>query len=139
MFEHVTFDGALQMECMSSEESEEEEDAARGMRTTIFRIRGFTWRSLRLQRFFDALDEEDKADNEQRPRRGVGRRERFGGPPKDGILIPPKGIASWMISKRWVRDMAASHGEVVGILKEVVVDPAGFDCVGYGVLGDESE
>lgn len=131
-FEHVTFDGALQIECMSSEESEVDEETG----TTSFRIRGFTWRSLRLQRFFDALDEEDKVDNTQRPRRGVGRRERMRGPAKEGILVPPKGVASWMISKRWVRTMEGSHGEVVGMLKEVVVDRAGFD---VDVLGDESE
>lgn len=131
-FEHVTFDGALQIECMSSEESEVDEETG----TTSFRIRGFTWRSLRLQRFFDALDEEDKVDNTQRPRRGVGRRERMRGPAKEGILVPPKGVASWMISKRWVRTMEGSHGEVVGMLKEVVVDRAGFD---VDVLGEESE
>lgn len=137
-FEHVTFDGALQIECMSSEESEEEEDAA-GTRTTFFRIRGFPWRSVRLQRFFDALDEEDKAENAQRPRRGVGRRDRFRGAAKEGMLVPPKGVASWMISKRWMRVMAASHGEVVGMVREVVVDPAGFDWGQCAALGEDSE
>lgn len=135
-FEHVVFDGALQIECMSSEESEVEEDTATGTRTTFFRIRGFPWRSLRLQRLFDALDEEDKADNTQRPRRGVGRRERVPGPAKEGILVPPQGVASWMISKRWMRMMEGSHSEVAGMLKEVVVDAAGMD---VGVLGEESE
>ncbi|KAH0839921.1 hypothetical protein J3R83DRAFT_873 [Lanmaoa asiatica] len=137
-FEHVTFDGALQIECMSSEESEVEEDIGAGTRTTLFRLRGFPWRSLRLQRFFDALDEEDKADNAQRPRRGVGRRERFPGPPQEGILVPPKGVASWMISKQWIRMMDASHAEVLAMLKEVVVDPAGFDWEQISVLGEES-
>ncbi|KAG9317452.1 hypothetical protein JVU11DRAFT_1652 [Chiua virens] len=136
-FEHVTFDGALQMECMSSEESEVEEDASNGTQTTLFRIRGFPWRSLRLQRFFDVLDEEDKLDNMQRPRRGVGRRERIPGPAKEGILVPPKGVASWMISKRWLRVMQGSHVEVVGIVNENVVDGVGFG--GCGVLGEESE
>ncbi|KAF8557004.1 hypothetical protein OG21DRAFT_430135 [Imleria badia] len=139
VFEHVTFDGALQIECMSSEESEEEEDAAMGMRTTIFRIRGYSWRSLRLQRFFDALDEGDRVDNEQRPRRGVGRRERYVGAPKEGIAVPPKGVASWMVSKGWMRVMGASHGEVVGLLKDVVVDPAGFDWARFDALGEDSE
>lgn len=127
-FEHVTFDGALQIECMSSEESEVEEETG----TTFFRIRGFPWRSLRLQRFFDALDEEDKVDNTQRPRRGVGRRERIRGPAKEGILVPPKGVASWMISKGWVRMMEVSHGENV-------VDPSGFEWGQSDLLGPESE
>lgn len=139
VFEHITFDGALQIECMSSEESEVEEDGAGGTRTTVFRIRGISWRSMRLQRFFDALDEEDRADNTQRPRRGVGRKERIRGPPKDGVLVPPKGVASWMISKRWLRTMEEMHGEVIGMLGEVVVDPGGFDWGGCGVLGEESE
>lgn len=139
-FEHVTFDGALQIECMSEEESEWEEDTVTGTRTTIFRIRGFPWRSLRLQRFFDALDEEDKVDNTQRPRRGVGRRERFRGPPQEGMLMPPKGAASWMIGRGWLRTMEeGTHGDVVGMLKEVVVDPAGFDWGEFEVLGGESE
>lgn len=125
MFEHVTFDGALQIECMSSEESEVEEDAETGMHTTVFRIRGFTWRSLRLQRFFDALDEEDRADNGQRPRRGVGRRERYVGAVKEGM--PPKGVASWMVSKGWMGVVGWSQGEA---------DVAGID---LDVLGDESE
>lgn len=123
VFEHVTFDGALQMECMSSEESEVEED---GTRTTVLRIRGLSWRSVRLQRFFDALDEEDRAESAQRPRRGVGRRERVRGAPKDGILVPPKGVARWMVSKRWMAGM------------DVVVDQAGFE-IEIDVLGEESD
>jgi len=139
-FEHVTFDGAFQIECMSSEESEVDEDAATGMRTTFFRIRGIAWRSLRLQRFFDVLDEEDKADNMQRPRRGVGRKERIPGLPKEGMLVPPKGVASWMISKQWIHLTQRSHEEVLCMLKEIVVDPAGFDWGQFhNILGEESD
>jgi hypothetical protein len=123
---------------MSSEESEVEEDSASGSRTFL-RIRGFPWRSLRLQRFFDTLDEEDKIDNAQRPRRGVGRKERFAGPPQEGILLPPKGVASWMISKRWMRMMQTSHAEVLGMLKDIVVDPVGFSWSQFHVLWEESE
>ena len=123
---------------MSSEESEEEEDAATGARTTLFRIRGLPWRSVRLQRFFEILDEEDKVDNAQRPRRGVGRRERVAGPPKEGMLVPPRGVASWMVSKRW---LGAVGGEVGGMVAEAVVDLAGFDSDGarFDGLGAESE
>lgn len=133
VFEHVTFDGALQLECMSSEESEVEEDES-GTRT-VFRIRGYSWRSVRLQRFFDALDEEDRVENEQRPRRGVGRKERFRGAVKDGMVIPPRGVSWWMVSKRWLRMLERSHEEVVGMVRQVV-SGAEFDA---DVLGEESE
>ncbi|KAH7931242.1 hypothetical protein BV22DRAFT_1027471 [Leucogyrophana mollusca] len=136
-FEHVTFDGALQLECMSSEESEVDESAS--SRCTFLRTRGFAWRSNRMQRFFDALDEEERLDHAQKPKRGVGRKERFVGALKDGILLPPKGVASWMISKRWISMMQTSHPEVLGMLKDIVVDPAGFDWDQFHALGEESE
>ncbi|KAG1752644.1 uncharacterized protein EDB91DRAFT_1293569 [Suillus paluster] len=138
-FEHIMFDGALQVECMSSEESEIEEDPVDGSRTTLLRVRGFPWRSARLQRFFDVLDDLDKADSSLKPRRGVGRRERSHGSPKEGLIIPPKGIATWMISKRWISVMQASHLEALSSLKDIVVDPVGFDWSQFHVLGEESE
>lgn len=138
-FEHVIFDGALQVECMSSEESEIEEDLVVGSRTTSLRVRGFPWRSTRLLRFFDILDDYDKVDSSQKPRRGIGRRERFHGLPKEGLILPPKGVATWMISKRWISVMQASHLEVLSGLKDIVLDPVGFDWSQFHVLGEESE
>jgi len=138
-FEHVVFDGALQVECMSSEESEIEEDPVAGSRTSVLRIRRLPWRSTRLQRLFDILDEEDKADNSQKPRRGVGRKERSQGPPKEGVFLPPQGVATWMISKRWICEMQASHLEVLTRLKDIVLDPVGFDWSQFHALGEESE
>ncbi|KAG1815554.1 uncharacterized protein BJ212DRAFT_1357225 [Suillus subaureus] len=138
-FEHVVFDGALQVECMSSEESETEEDMVVGSRTTSLRVRGFPWRSTRLVRFFDILDDYDKADGSQKPRRGIGRRERFHGLPKEGLILPPKGVATWMISKRWISVMQASHLEVLSSLKDIVLDPVGFDWSQFHALGEESE
>lgn len=138
-FEHVVFDGALQVECMSSEESGAEEDQVVGSRTTSLRVRGFPWRSARLLRFFDILDDYDKVDSSQKPRRGIGRRERFHGLPKEGLILPPKGVATWMISKRWISVMQASHLEVLSGLKDIVLDPVGFDWSQYHALGEESE
>ncbi|KAG2077271.1 hypothetical protein BDR04DRAFT_1000628 [Suillus decipiens] len=138
-FGHVVFDGALQVECMSSEESETEEDPVVGSRTTSLRVRGFPWRSTRLLRFFDILDGYDKADSSQKPRRGVGRKERFHGLPKEGLILPPKGVATWMISKRWISVMQASHLEVLSSLRDIVVDPVGFDWSQFHALGEESE
>jgi len=124
---------------MSSEESEFEDDAVAGSRTTSLRVRGFSWRSIRLQRFFEVLDEFDKVDSSQKPRRGVGRKERYHGSPREGVLLPPKGVATWMISKRWISEMQASHLEALSSLKDVVADPAGFDWNQFHALGEESE
>lgn len=127
------------MECISSEESETEEDPAVGSRTTSLRVRGLPWRSTRLLRLFDILDNYEKADNLQKPRRGVGRKERFHGLPKEGLILPPKGVATWMISKRWISVMQASHLEVLSSLKDVILDPVGFDWSQFHALGEESE
>lgn len=139
-FEHITFDGALQLECMSSEESDFEDDDGSSSRSSgILRTRGHPWRSRRLVRFFCALDDEDRADNLSKPKRGVGRRERLTGPPKDGFHIPPEGVASWMISRRWIK---ASHGrfpDLPDTLARLVQDPPGFDWNHFHVLGEESE
>lgn len=124
---------------MSSEESETEGDPVVGSRTTSLRVRGLPWRSTRLLRFFDILDDFDKADSSQKPRRGVGRRERFHGLPKEGLILPPKGVATWMISKRWISVMQVSHLEMLSSLKDIVLDPAGFDWSQFHTLGEESE
>lgn len=139
IFEHTTFDGALQLECMSSEESEVEEDPTSETRAVVLRIRGCQWRSLRLQHFFDALDKEEREVNAQRPRRGVGRKERYRGPAKEGILLPPKGVASWMISKRWMAMVQESHSEVHDMLKDVIMDTDGFDCRQFPLMSVESD
>ncbi|EGN93014.1 hypothetical protein SERLA73DRAFT_190145 [Serpula lacrymans var. lacrymans S7.3] len=137
-FEHITFDGAFQVECMSSEESEAEEDAL-GNRSIFLRVRGFPWRSTRLQRFFDMLDEEETFDKTLKPKRGTGRKERCAGPMKDGFLLPPKGVANWMISRRWMNQMRISQCDVLDLLRDAVIDPPGFDWNQFRALGDESE
>lgn len=139
VFEHITFDGALQLECMSSEESEVEEDPTSQARTVVLRIRGCQWRSLRLQHFFDVLDKEEREANAQKPRRGVGRKERYRGPAKEGILLPPKGVASWMISKQWIAMVQESHSEVHDMLKDVIMDTDGFDWSQAPLMSVESD
>ncbi|KII95249.1 hypothetical protein PLICRDRAFT_34090 [Plicaturopsis crispa FD-325 SS-3] len=133
-FEHTTFDGALQLECMSSEES----DDAGPQHTTSLCVRGLLWRSDRLQKFFDTLDEGDKLDKASKPKRGVGRKERHPGPPKDGFPLPPKAVASWMVSRRWVRGMQVEHPELLSLLDDIIVDPPGFDWNMFHALGEES-
>ncbi|KAJ6598902.1 hypothetical protein DFH09DRAFT_18137 [Mycena vulgaris] len=141
-FEHVTFDGAMQIECMSSEESDFDTDidlsgtprASRPLRT-----RGYAWRSSRLLQFFAVLDVEDSVDAANRPKRGVGRRERFTGPHKEGLQLPPKGVASWMISRRWLFAAQAEHPDLGNALKTLVFDPPGFDWTRFSELGGETD
>lgn len=69
------FDGCFQVECMSDEEDDS--------------VANIPWRSTRLVRFFDDLDEETIGSV-------VRRTDGFTAGP-----LPPKGIARWMVSKRW--------------------------------------
>lgn len=136
-FEHVIFDGALQVECMSSEESDFE-----GSRNTkCLRTRGYLWRSLRLISFYNALDGEEKTDKSTKPKRGLGKKERIVGPPKDGFQLPPKGVAAWMISKRWIADNQMTHPDLHTVLDKLVLNPPGYNDYGERLLalGDESE
>ncbi|TFK55897.1 hypothetical protein OE88DRAFT_1804683 [Heliocybe sulcata] len=140
-FAHETFDGAFQHECMSSEDSMDEEIRFGAPRVQdkgqVLRVRGLLWRSSRLQRFFATLDEEDQTDKTFRPKRGAGRKERCIGPPRDGM--PPKGVARWMISRRWLRTMELSQPQFSQILKDIVVDNLDFDWEQFHGLGDESD
>ncbi|KAF7355452.1 hypothetical protein MSAN_01462000 [Mycena sanguinolenta] len=143
VFEHVAFDGAMQVECMSSEESDFDTDAVdlssypRG--SGPLQTRGYAWRSTRLLRFYALLDEEDAAEASTRPKRGVGRRERFIGPHKDGFNMPPKGVASWMLSRRWVAAAQAEYPDLGNALRNIVIDPPGIDWTCFAELGPETD
>ena len=137
IFEHVTFDGALQLECMSSEESDNGDESAETSNLSgILRLRGLPWRSSRLQRFYSALDDDERLE---KPKRGMGKKERYRGPNKEGFFIPPKGVASWMISKRWMRSSQTKHPDLPDVLKKIVVDPPGFDWDHFLTLGEETD
>ncbi|KAF7352656.1 hypothetical protein MVEN_01231300 [Mycena venus] len=144
-FAQVGFDGAMQIECMSSEESDfDPTDASvdlsaypRG--SGPLQTRGYGWRSTRLLRFYAVLDDEDAADAETRPRRGVGRRERFVGPHKEGFHMPPKGVASWMISRRWIAAAQVELPDLGNALGGIVVDAPGFDLTRFVELGPETD
>ncbi|KZT74277.1 hypothetical protein DAEQUDRAFT_682045 [Daedalea quercina L-15889] len=143
-FTHPAFDGALQQDCMSSEEScdDDNEGNAGGRsqnRTKVLRIRGLPWRSLRLQRFYVLLDEEDQADKGNKPKRGIGRMERRVGPDKDPQILPPVSASRWMISKRWIRVMQCMRPDLAPTLATYVSasDEINWDeCV---ILGAESD
>ncbi|KAJ7765028.1 hypothetical protein DFH07DRAFT_916583 [Mycena maculata] len=137
-FEHVTFDGAMQLECMSSEESDADADPETRS-TGPLQTHGYGWRSRRLLRFYAALDVEDVVDASNKPKRGAGRRARFTGAHKEGFHLPPKGVASWMVSRRWVFAAQAEHPDLGEVLGGLVYDTPGFDWGRFGELGEETE
>lgn len=137
-FEHVTFDGAMQVECMSSEESDIEKDPVTLQSSAILRTHGYAWRSTRLLHFFSALDEEEKEDISPKPKRGLGRKERRVGPPREEFCLPPQGIASWMISRRWYKASLNIYPDLPERLSKLVVDPLDFDWTDFHDLGEES-
>lgn len=123
---------------MSSEESEPEDAPGSVQRPVMtFRIRGLPWRSRRLQNFYMTLDEGDQIDKSAQPRRGLGRRERCVGPNKEIYNLPPKGVASWMISRRWLNDLRRDYPESAGLMGDIVSDPPGFDWNVFRALGGE--
>ncbi|OCH92899.1 hypothetical protein OBBRIDRAFT_772531 [Obba rivulosa] len=143
-FSHPTFDGALQQDCMSSEESCDEPvgpitRSGTREKAQFLRIRGLPWRSTRLLRFFAILDAEERADRSTKPKRGVGRKERAVGPLKEGMLLPPKGVASWMVSQRWMQGILSARPDIAATLEEIIVDPPGFDWSQFFALGAESD
>ncbi|KAI9512250.1 hypothetical protein F5148DRAFT_1165091 [Russula earlei] len=137
-FAHATFDGAMVLDCMSSEESD---DGSKQSTTKekVLVVRGIPWRSNRLLKLYSILDEDDRLDKDLKPKRGVGRRERNEGPPKDNLTFPPKGVASWMVSRRWFRDVQITHPEVLRAAQELIYDPPGFDWTKFDALGYETD
>ncbi|KAI0268371.1 hypothetical protein BC834DRAFT_869090 [Gloeopeniophorella convolvens] len=138
-FDHPTFNAAMELECMSSEESDDESKPGVAVKDKVLVVRGLPWRSDRLLRFYAILDEDERIDKSLKPKRGLGRRERNEGPPKRGLTIPPKGVASWMISRRWLRDMQVAQPEVARAVRELVLDPPGFDWAEFDALGYETD
>ena len=131
------------VECMSSEESCDEysepaHPSGALTKVQVLRRRGLPWRSFRLMRFYAHLDEEEQVERSFKLKRGIGRKERCIGPMKDGFYMPPKGVASWMVSQRWIRGMRIAHPDLLELLKDTVVDPPGFDWSKFGGLGEES-
>jgi hypothetical protein len=137
-FAHATFDAAMELDCMSSEESDDDSKQGATKEKTIV-VRGITWRSNRLLKFYSVLDEDDRLDKSVKPKRGFGRRDRNEGPPRDSLTFPPKGIASWMISRRWLRDVQMAHPELLRAVQELVYDPPGFDWTKFEALGYETD
>ncbi|CAA7259645.1 unnamed protein product [Cyclocybe aegerita] len=137
-FEHVTFDGAMQPDCMSSEESDIEQDPLSSQPCPVLRTRGHAWRSSRLVRFYCILDDEERLDTSSKPKRGLGKKERRVGPLKEEFTLPPQGAATWMISRRWYKASLASRPDLPNILNKLINDQPGFDWEHFHDLGEET-
>ena len=155
-YSHPTFDGAFQLECMSSEESEDgsasgdqlqQRSSGRAPKSAIIRVRGLGWRSSRLVKLFHILDEagqNDPALSSTLPRGDKGK-QKMTGEIKDrnkagDLVLPPKGISFWMVSRRWVGRANPVRRDLDDLLRGLIVEHPGFDWrVGAAVLGHESE
>ena len=136
-FEHSIFDHAFELECMSSEESEADSSSPQAKHLVT---RGASWRSRRLVKFYEALDAEEKVSGPlAQQKRGIGKLDRVVGPPKEGFHLPPRGVANWMISQRWLREAQAQRIDLPQVLQKLVVDSPEFDWHGMGDLGQASD
>ncbi|KAF5322294.1 hypothetical protein D9619_000507 [Psilocybe cf. subviscida] len=139
-YEPVVFDPALLRECMSSDESDVEVDPATQVKVDICRSRGPAWRSGRLVNFYKVLEDNKVVDPNVRPKGGVGKkRPRRAGPPKAEFILPPKGVAPWMVSRRWVEKARKTYADLDSVLGKLVADEYVLDGEMYEELGDESE
>jgi len=138
------FDAAFQMDCMSSEESSEgEEDEEAGSDDDhpkgYLKIRCLAWRSSRLQKLYELVDEREEFERSQKPRRGIGRKDRRLGEPKDGNPLPPIGIFKWMVSKKWYRESQSHSTHVASLLQECVLEDGETAWMSLAPLGPESD
>lgn len=125
---------------MSSEESDVEFSSnGASQPRTIFRTRGYPWRSKRLLQFYFILDTEERANKSGKPKRGSGKHDRILGPPKEGNTMPPQGVAWWMVSRKWMISTQLNYPDIMGVLDRIVVDSPGFDWDGFSDLGYSSE
>lgn len=137
---HSTFEQALTQECMSSEESsdefEESVDAAGAIvNIPILRIHGFAWRSSRLTHFYAVLDADDDG---ARPRKPTNGKRRQAAAPRDEAALPPEGVGSWMISRRWMKKQEMARPGFRDALQGRINDTPNFDWSSFDMLGVES-
>lgn len=155
-YSHPTFDGAFQLECMSSEESEDgsvssdppqPRSSGRAPKSAVIRVQGLGWRSSRLVKLYHILDEAGQNDptlSSTLPRGDKGK-QKMTGETKDtnkagAFVLPPKGVSLWMISRRWLGRANITHRDLPNLLKGLVVERPGFDwMLGTALLGHESE
>lgn len=123
---------------MSSEESDDETIRQSSQLVSILRTRGYSWRSKRLLRFYEILDDEERTDANTKLKRGAGKKERRVGPPKEGFILPPEGVSTWMISKRWYNSLLTTRPDLPSLLSKRITDAPDFDWVNFHQLGEDS-
>ena len=141
---------------MSSEESEDgsvsgdqpqSRLSGRAPKSAIIRVQGLGWRSSRLVKLFRILDEVGQNDpilSSALPRGDKGK-QKMTGETKDttragALILPPKGISLWMISRKWIRRANLIQRDLGNVLRGLIADHPGFDWrVGTAMLGHESE
>jgi len=144
------------LECMSSEESEDgsvsgdqpqQRSSGRAPKSAIIRVRGLGWRGSRLVKLFHILDEvgqNDPALSSTLPR-GDKHKQKMMGEAKDTnhagtFVLPPRGVSSWMVSRRWVRRANLTHSDLGNTLRGLIVEHPGFDWqIGTVIPGQESD
>jgi hypothetical protein len=147
-----SFDGAFYLASVSSEESESEDeenppfpvlDGAPPARKPQGRIITHppAWRSQRLFRFYELLDEEHALKMAGQPKRGAGKKERVRGPPREAgtVNMPPKGVSGWMVSERWKQEMRRTHSFLDSVLTQVMEGTQELPGEAYTFLGQGSE
>ena len=56
------------------------------------------------------------------------------------LVLPPKGVSTWMISRSWLRRASIVHGNLGSLLGGLIVEHPGFDWrAGTVMLGHGSE
>lgn len=141
---------------MSSEESEDgsvsgeqpqSRSSGRAPKSAIIRVQGLGWRSSRLVKLFRILDEVGQNDpvlSATLPRGDKGK-QKMTGDTKDmnkvgALVLPPKGISLWMISRKWVKRANLVQRDLGNVLRGLIADHPGFDWrIGTAMLGHESE
>ncbi|KAF9782915.1 hypothetical protein BJ322DRAFT_1073300 [Thelephora terrestris] len=155
-YSQPTFDGAFQLECMSSEESEDGTASGdqpqtrltgRAPKSSVIHVRGLGWRSSRLVQLFHILDEvgqNDPALSSTLPRGDKGK-HKMTGAAKDtnragAFVFPPKGVSSWMISRGWLGRANLVHRDLGNLLTGLIVDHPEFDFrLVTALLGHDNE
>ena len=84
----------------------------------------------------------NQGHGEKKKRKAAYRKERCLGPPKDGLILPPKGVSNWMVSQRWLRECELSgQRDVAEKVRDLVddEDDGGLNWETFDALGSETE
>jgi hypothetical protein len=138
----------MEVEPPDSSSSEDEGEAAPPTQPGLL-SHPLPWRSHRLEQFYALLDEASlfRPNATANRARGATRRPRKRGPAKTatrnpyGLVLPPKGLPSWMISKNWRQGAEKRLKHTQGLLPQMLDEQDGvqLDEDVLKMLGSESE